>query len=289
MKANAAVKADVDAVRGRVEAVPDPELPVISLGDLGVIRDVARADDGVMEVTITPTYTGCPAMETIQVSIRAVLAACGHPDGRVRQVLSPAWTTDWISADGLRKLADNGIARRGPPERPCPSASGPACAAPLRLRGHPSAEHVRRHPVPVDPGVRGLPRDLRAHESDVRRREDTPWRQAREGRRRDPDGTTPYDGIPPAAGHGGGPAHGRRRRHRAGRAAGPDGDVRPPGGPAHHRPARTRRRRRRGDPAQLLAVRPPTRTPTPGSCLRIVVKRLGTAVSGVRADLARRR
>lgn len=111
-------------VRRLVEALPDPELPVISLGDLGVIRQVAQADDGVMEVTITPTYTGCPAMETIRASIHAVLSECGHPDGRVRQILSPAWTTDWISADGLRKLADNRIAPPGPVGEPLPVRIG---------------------------------------------------------------------------------------------------------------------------------------------------------------------
>ncbi|WP_374114290.1 1,2-phenylacetyl-CoA epoxidase subunit PaaD [Streptomyces sp. NK08204] len=119
-----ATRSAVDEVRRLVEAVPDPELPLISLGDLGVIRDVALADDGVVEVTITPTYTGCPAMETIHGSIRAVLAGCGHPDGRVRQVLSPAWTTDWISTDGLRKLAENGIAPPGPAGAPLPVRIG---------------------------------------------------------------------------------------------------------------------------------------------------------------------
>ncbi|MFD5536707.1 1,2-phenylacetyl-CoA epoxidase subunit PaaD [Streptomyces sp. NPDC127079] len=114
----------VEGVRKQVEAVPDPELPVISLGDLGVIRDVALADDRVLEVTITPTYTGCPAMEAIQASIRAVLAECGHPDGRVRQVLAPAWTTDWISADGRQKLADNGIAPPGSTSAPLPVRIG---------------------------------------------------------------------------------------------------------------------------------------------------------------------
>ncbi|MFF2654631.1 1,2-phenylacetyl-CoA epoxidase subunit PaaD [Streptomyces sp. NPDC058045] len=113
-----------DEVRKRVDAVPDPELPVISLGDLGVIREVALADDGVMEVTITPTYTGCPAMEPILASIRAVLAECGYPDGRVRQVLSPAWTTDWISSDGLRKLAGHGITPPGAADAPLPVRIG---------------------------------------------------------------------------------------------------------------------------------------------------------------------
>lgn len=111
-------------LRERVEAVPDPELPVISLGELGVIRGVAVADDGVMEVVITPTYTGCPAMETIVTDIRGVMAACGHHAGRVRQVLSPPWTTGWISDEGRQKLADNGIVPPGAADAPLPIRIG---------------------------------------------------------------------------------------------------------------------------------------------------------------------
>ncbi|MFJ9719027.1 1,2-phenylacetyl-CoA epoxidase subunit PaaD [Streptomyces sp. NPDC101213] len=119
----------VDEVRERVEAVPDPELPVIGLGDLGVVASVAPGADGVLEVEITPTYLGCPALPAITSAVREVLAACGHPDGRVRQVLSPPWTTDRITPEGRRRLAANGIA---PPVSPAPT--GPV---PVELGGVP--------------------------------------------------------------------------------------------------------------------------------------------------------
>ncbi|WP_425588092.1 1,2-phenylacetyl-CoA epoxidase subunit PaaD [Streptomyces prasinosporus] len=113
----AAARRPVREVRERVEAVPDPELPVIGLGDLGVVRSVAPGADGVLEVEITPTYLGCPALPAITSAVRDVLAACGHPDGRVRQVLSPPWTTDRITPEGRRRLAAHGIA---PPASPAP-------------------------------------------------------------------------------------------------------------------------------------------------------------------------
>ncbi|WP_086735457.1 iron-sulfur cluster assembly protein, partial [Streptomyces glaucescens] len=97
-------------VRERVAALPDPELPVIGLGDLGVVGSVTPGTDGVLEVEITPTYLGCPALPEITAAVRDVLAACGHPDGRVRQVLTPPWTTDRITPEGRRRLAEHGIA-----------------------------------------------------------------------------------------------------------------------------------------------------------------------------------
>nr|BBD17750.1 epoxidase complex component [Streptomyces sp.] len=111
-------------VRTRVDAVPDPELPMISLGELGVIRSVAETADGTLEAVITPTFLGCPAMPAIESGILAVLAECGHPDGRVRQVLAPAWTTDWISEEGRRKLAEHGIAPPGDARAPLPVRLG---------------------------------------------------------------------------------------------------------------------------------------------------------------------
>ncbi|MFF8382060.1 1,2-phenylacetyl-CoA epoxidase subunit PaaD [Streptomyces kanasensis] len=109
-------------VRERVAALPDPELPVIGLGDLGVVGSVAPAADGVLEVEITPTYLGCPALPEITAAVRKVLTACGHPDGRVRQVLAPPWTTDRITAEGRSTLAAHGIA---PPVTPAPGGPGP--------------------------------------------------------------------------------------------------------------------------------------------------------------------
>src|SRR5690554_8160252 len=85
--------------------VPDPEVPVLTIEDLGVLRS-AELVDGVARVTITPTYSGCPAMDAIRDDVVAALAAAaGYRDSDVRLVLAPAWTTDWMSEEGKRKLA----------------------------------------------------------------------------------------------------------------------------------------------------------------------------------------
>jgi ring-1,2-phenylacetyl-CoA epoxidase subunit PaaD len=91
-------------------AVPDPELPVLTLGDLGVIRDLRVAGDGTVEVDLTPTYTGCPATAVIAADVQAALRQAGADQIRVRTVLAPAWTTDWMSETGRRKLREYGIA-----------------------------------------------------------------------------------------------------------------------------------------------------------------------------------
>jgi ring-1,2-phenylacetyl-CoA epoxidase subunit PaaD len=97
------------SLRERVAAVPDPELPLITIEDLGILRDV-RVDDGVVHVTITPTYAGCPAMDAIRADIAAAL-----PDRQVvvETVLAPAWSSDDITAAGREKLAAAGIAPPG--------------------------------------------------------------------------------------------------------------------------------------------------------------------------------
>lgn len=89
--------------------VVDPEIPVLTIADLGVLREVTVTDAGV-EVAITPTYSGCPAMNMIALEIELALAREGIPNAKVRTVLSPAWTTDWMSEQGRRKLKDYGIA-----------------------------------------------------------------------------------------------------------------------------------------------------------------------------------
>jgi ring-1,2-phenylacetyl-CoA epoxidase subunit PaaD len=96
--------------------VVDPEIPVLTIADLGVLREVKVTDDGV-EVAITPTYSGCPAMNMIALEIELALEREGFARPKIRTVLSPAWTTDWMSEDGRRKLRDYGIA---PPQ---PSSS----------------------------------------------------------------------------------------------------------------------------------------------------------------------
>lgn len=95
-------------------AVPDPEIPVLTLGDLGVIRDVRVAGDGAVEVDITPTYTGCPATAVIASDVQAALRRVGAEQVRVQTVLSPPWTTDWMSEAGRSKLLEFGIAPPGP-------------------------------------------------------------------------------------------------------------------------------------------------------------------------------
>ncbi|MGH8889909.1 MAG: 1,2-phenylacetyl-CoA epoxidase subunit PaaD [Acidothermaceae bacterium] len=100
---------DIADVRSICSAVPDPELPVVTIGDLGIVRDVRVSSSGAIEVVVTPTYSGCPATEVIRDDIRAALHDRGFGDVTVRTVLAPAWTTDWISQAGRRKLAEAGI------------------------------------------------------------------------------------------------------------------------------------------------------------------------------------
>ena len=95
-------------------AVPDPELPVLTLGDLGVIRDLRVAGDGAVEVDLTPTYTGCPATAVIADDVRDALREAGADQVRICTVLAPAWTTDWMSEAGRRKLREFGISPPGP-------------------------------------------------------------------------------------------------------------------------------------------------------------------------------
>ncbi|HMO40319.1 MAG TPA: phenylacetate-CoA oxygenase subunit PaaJ [Saprospiraceae bacterium] len=93
-----------------LEEVTDPEIPVLTVVDLGVIRDVIMHDDESVEVIITPTYSGCPAMNTIEINIKATLQEKGFDLVKVTTVLSPAWTTDWLSEAGKEKLRAYGIA-----------------------------------------------------------------------------------------------------------------------------------------------------------------------------------
>jgi ring-1,2-phenylacetyl-CoA epoxidase subunit PaaD len=101
-----------DLVREVLAEVPDPEIPVLSIEDLGILRDV-EVDGEHVVVTVTPTYSGCPAMDEIRSDIVAALHDRGIADVEVRTVLAPAWTTDWMSEDGKRKLREFGIAPPG--------------------------------------------------------------------------------------------------------------------------------------------------------------------------------
>ncbi len=99
----------VERVRDVAAAVPDPELPVLTIDDLGILRDVQVHGDAVV-VTITPTYSGCPAMDAIRDDLKAAFQKEGYPSIHVELVLSPAWTTDWMSEAGKAKLREYGIA-----------------------------------------------------------------------------------------------------------------------------------------------------------------------------------
>lgn len=100
---------DVDHARAIAATVKDPEVPVLTIEDLGVLRDVSVNGESVI-VTITPTYSGCPAMETIRDDLHLALEHAGFANVEIKTTLSPAWTTDWMSEDGKRKLEEYGIA-----------------------------------------------------------------------------------------------------------------------------------------------------------------------------------
>jgi ring-1,2-phenylacetyl-CoA epoxidase subunit PaaD len=115
----------VDTARSALAAVTDPEIPVLTIDDLGIIRAV-ETDGTRVSVTITPTYSGCPAMDVIRTDIIAALEAEGFEDVDVRTVYAPAWTTDWMSESGKRKLEAFGIA----PPHPVGSGERPPVLCP---------------------------------------------------------------------------------------------------------------------------------------------------------------
>lgn len=125
-------------------AVLDPEVPVLTIEDLGVLRGVSVDADGVT-VTVTPTYSGCPAMETIEHDVEAAVRAAGFADVTVRRVLAPAWTTDWMTDEGRRKLAAYGVA---PPSRRTPEGSTGPVLVSLSVRcpqcGSPDTSELSR-------------------------------------------------------------------------------------------------------------------------------------------------
>jgi ring-1,2-phenylacetyl-CoA epoxidase subunit PaaD len=102
-------KALIESAWAAAASVPDPEIPVLSIADLGVLRDI-RVTDGRIEAVITPTYSGCPAMNTIALNIEFALEEAGFRNPKITTVLSPAWTTDWMTEAGKEKLRAYGIA-----------------------------------------------------------------------------------------------------------------------------------------------------------------------------------
>ena len=122
-------------VRKLLARVLDPEIPVLSIVDLGILREVRQEADGRMRVAITPTYSGCPATEAIRTLVRAALDAGGYADAILEEVLSPPWTSDWLTPEGREKLRAFGIA---PPEESvasprqllaAPAVSCPRCGS----------------------------------------------------------------------------------------------------------------------------------------------------------------
>lgn len=114
--------ATLEAVHSIVAAVRDPELPSVTIEELGILRDV-RMEDGTVVVSITPTYSGCPAMDVIAEDVAAALREHAY-DSRVETVLTPAWTTDWISDAAKEKLSAAGVAPPG--SQVCPRCAGSA-------------------------------------------------------------------------------------------------------------------------------------------------------------------
>jgi ring-1,2-phenylacetyl-CoA epoxidase subunit PaaD len=109
-------------VRQILEIVMDPEVPVLSVVDLGIIRNVEiiqSSDGNIVRCTITPTYTGCPAMDVISMNIRFALLELGFKNIQIKTVLSPAWTTDWMTEEGKQKLKAYGIAPPNPQHTVC--------------------------------------------------------------------------------------------------------------------------------------------------------------------------
>ena len=119
-----------EAVWTALDGVPDPEVPVISVVELGIVRGV-EIEDGAVTVVLTPTYSGCPAMRAIERDVLAALAARGWAEARIRTVYAPAWTTDWMSAAAREKLRAYGIAPPGAAPR------GEDALVTLRRRGAP--------------------------------------------------------------------------------------------------------------------------------------------------------
>ena len=105
-----------------LESIPDPEVPVLTISDLGIIRNINIISAGKsVEIMITPTYSGCPAMDTISMNIRMALLRSGYKDVLITKVLSPAWTTEWMTENGRQKLKAYGIAPPGKLQQNDPS------------------------------------------------------------------------------------------------------------------------------------------------------------------------
>ena len=138
------MKPGIDEIWGWLDQVPDPEIPVISVVDLGIVRDVAWADDK-LEVAVTPTYSGCPATSVISMDIETALRDHGLNNIQIRTRISPPWTTDWLSEKGKARLEEFGIAPPSPaggPER-CPRCGSTSVTKVSQFGSTPCKAHWR--------------------------------------------------------------------------------------------------------------------------------------------------
>lgn len=127
-----------------LDQVPDPEIPVISIVDLGIVRDIVWVGE-TLEVAVTPTYSGCPATSVIAMDIETALRGKGVADVRIKSQIAPAWTTDWLSDKGREKLRDYGIApprAAGGPDR-CPRCDSPSVSKVSQFGSTPCKAHWR--------------------------------------------------------------------------------------------------------------------------------------------------
>ena len=124
-------------------AVPDPEIPVVSIVDLGIVRYVRRDSVGRLHVGITPTYSGCPATAVIRSATRAALDAAGHADALLEEVLAPAWSSDWVTPAGHARLAAFGIAPPAPGQACCPRCGSAATERVSEFGSTPCKAHYR--------------------------------------------------------------------------------------------------------------------------------------------------
>ena len=129
-----AVTEKLERARTAAAAVNDPELPMLTLHDLGILRGVRIEEDGTVTVRITPTYSGCPALAEMRADVYRAVRAAGFGRVEVRTELSPAWTSDWITEEGRRKLTEHGIS---PPGRAPTRADGPVPLVLLPIRTAP--------------------------------------------------------------------------------------------------------------------------------------------------------
>ena len=159
----------VERVWEALAEIPDPEIPTISLVDLGVVRDVA-VENGHVRVEFTPTFLGCPALEVMRDQMaESIRALGGEPD--VQVILDDSWSTDRITPEGREKLRRSGFAPPAPREAAPPQLvqlqSARLQVPVLRLEGHAAREHLRADALPLDPLLRELPAAVRAVQDDL--------------------------------------------------------------------------------------------------------------------------